>query len=39
MMVRVPLVGDLIQTTAGTWIVRAPTHCPCVIYSQWDLTC
>jgi hypothetical protein len=22
------MIGDLVQTTAGTWIVRAPTHCP-----------
>jgi hypothetical protein len=26
-----PRFGDLVQTTAGTWIVRAPTHCPVVI--------
>jgi hypothetical protein len=25
---RQPMIGDLVQTTAGTWIVRAPTHCP-----------
>jgi hypothetical protein len=22
------MIGDLVQTTTGTWIVRAPTHCP-----------
>jgi hypothetical protein len=22
------MIGDLVQTTAGIWIVRAPTRCP-----------
>jgi hypothetical protein len=23
-----PGIGDLVQTTTGTWITRPPTHCP-----------
>lgn len=23
-----PDVGDLVPTTAGTWMILAPTHCP-----------
>jgi hypothetical protein len=24
---RQPMIGDLVQTTAGKWVVVAPTHC------------
>jgi hypothetical protein len=25
---RQAMIGDLVQTAAGTWLERAPTHCP-----------